>query len=207
MARPRATEAARRAREEAYRQAIFEAAERVFAEKSFEETKIQEIADAAGLSVGTIYGIFESKAQLYREIHAERLRELLDVSRRAIEGLSGVEKILLEGIGAYVGYLVAHPDYLRIHLRAGESWALGPAGPSSEELEAWREGIDLEAAILRAGIDEGIVIDEDPVLLAKTATAMHQVVLADWIASGMKASPDAVVDRAKDLVRKTLFRR
>ena len=52
-----------------------------------------------------------------------------------------------------------------------------------------------------------IVIDEDPVLLAKTATAMHQVVLSDWIASGMKAPPEAVVQRAKDLVRKTLFRR
>ncbi|MCA9771829.1 MAG: TetR/AcrR family transcriptional regulator [Myxococcales bacterium] len=207
MARPRATEAARRAREEVYRQGIFEAAERVFAEKSFEETKIQEIADAAGLSVGTIYGIFESKAQLYQEVHAERLRELLEVSRASIEGIAGVEKILLEGIGAYVGYLVAHPNYLRMHLRAGESWALGPSGPSSEELQAWREGIELEAAILRQGIDEGIVIDEDPVLLAKTATAMHQVVLSDWIASGMKAPPEAVVQRAKDLVRKTLFRR
>jgi AcrR family transcriptional regulator len=61
-------EEARRARNDVYRQHIFEAAERVFAERGYEQTKVQEISKLAGLSMGTIYAIFPGKAELYRAI-------------------------------------------------------------------------------------------------------------------------------------------
>ena len=63
MADP-AREAARAARNALHRQLVFEAAERAFAEKGVEDTKMEEIAAEAGVALGTLYNVFSGKAQL-----------------------------------------------------------------------------------------------------------------------------------------------
>jgi AcrR family transcriptional regulator len=65
---------------EARRAQIIDAAARVFAEKGFHRATTREIASAAGVSEGTIYNYFDSKADLLIGIMA-RLAELeqLDV--------------------------------------------------------------------------------------------------------------------------------
>src|SRR5215510_9039900 len=82
LRRPR--DDARRARTDVYRQHVFEAAERVFAERGFEAAKLQEISRLAGLSMGTIYAIFPSKTELHRAILEERGRELLTLARAVV---------------------------------------------------------------------------------------------------------------------------
>ena len=59
---------ARKARNDVYRQHIFAAAEQVFAERGFEATKVQDISKLVGLSMGTLYAIFPSKADLFHAI-------------------------------------------------------------------------------------------------------------------------------------------
>jgi AcrR family transcriptional regulator len=54
------------------------AAERVFADRGFEAAKIQAISDEAGVSVGTIYGVFGSKSELFSVVLTHRLPELLE---------------------------------------------------------------------------------------------------------------------------------
>jgi AcrR family transcriptional regulator len=47
------------------RQAIIEAATDIFVKKGYEETTIAEIAEAAGVAVGTVYLYFRSKREIY----------------------------------------------------------------------------------------------------------------------------------------------
>ena len=61
MAPPRPKENVRRARAGLYRQLVLEAAERSFAEKGFDATKMEEIAAESGLSLGTVYSVFAGK--------------------------------------------------------------------------------------------------------------------------------------------------
>src|SRR5262245_40013679 len=115
---------ARQARTDVYRQHIFTAAERVFADRGFEVAKVQDISAAAGLSMGTIYAIFPGKTELFRAILEERGQELLELVRQ-VAGRNGSPIDALHGlIALYVDYFLAHPDFLRMHLRAGTSWAL-----------------------------------------------------------------------------------
>jgi AcrR family transcriptional regulator len=65
--RKKAKDEARKARNDVYRQHILEAAEEVFAEKGFEAAKLQDIGTRAGLSMGTIYAIFQ-KTELFAAI-------------------------------------------------------------------------------------------------------------------------------------------
>ena len=65
------------ARSALYRQLVFEAAEGAFAERGVEETKMEEIAAEAGISLGTLYSVFSGKAELVAAIHEMRLRDTL----------------------------------------------------------------------------------------------------------------------------------
>lgn len=188
------------ARRKAYRQVIVEAAERVFADRGFEAAKIHNIADEAGVSVGTIYSVFGSKSELFSVVLTHRLPELLQLCRDAAIHASTSLDRLVEGLNAYIVYMLEHPDHLQIHLRE-HAWGLGPTRATPEQLEAYRDGLNLEAAILKEAIDEGIVIDEDPHRLARCITAVHQVQLWDWLENGRTEEPARVAARIDRLFR------
>jgi TetR/AcrR family fatty acid metabolism transcriptional regulator len=50
------------------RQAIIEAARNIFATKGYEETTIAEIAEEAGVAVGTVYLYFHNKREIYTSV-------------------------------------------------------------------------------------------------------------------------------------------
>lgn len=68
--RSRRNEEARQAR----RDEILAAARQVFATRGFRGTTIADIADAAGIALGTIYLYFESKDDVFAALNAELLR-------------------------------------------------------------------------------------------------------------------------------------
>jgi TetR/AcrR family transcriptional regulator len=126
--RSRPKENARRAREGLYRRLILEAAERSFAEKGFDDARIEEIAAESGLSLGTLYSVFSGKPDVMRAVHETRNREILAASAAAAGAASGAAEALLAAVAAYVEFFVSHPAYLRIHLRGGHAWGLAGAG-------------------------------------------------------------------------------
>jgi len=193
---------ARQARTDVYRQHIFTAAERVFADCGFDAAKVQDIAKLARLSMGTIYAIFPSKSDLFRAVLEARGRELLELARR-VAAAGHAPRQALRALGeAYIGFFVAHPDFLRMHLRDGTSWVLGPAAATQGRVQLWRDVHAVQTAVFRRGIADGVFIDEEPGFLAKLYSALDQVLLADWVADGMRAEGaelvarlDAIVDR------------
>jgi AcrR family transcriptional regulator len=190
-----AKEAARKARTEVYRQHVLEAAERVLAEHGFEATKVQQIAEAAGVSMGTIYSVFPGKQELYDAILAEHGARILalvrEVHGRGAPALETLDAL----ITLYVDYFVTHPDFLRLHLRSRASWALGPSTESTSRLEHWQEVHGLQADIFRRGVESGAFVQEDPDYLAKLFSVMDQVLLADWVARGMRDERAALAER------------
>lgn len=198
MAQARALDVARQARTDVYRKLVLEAAERHFAEGGYEATRIQQIAESAGLSVGTLYGIFPGKQELYREIQTVRGAELLESVRPALEAMDDADAdpvaLLLTGVRAYVRFLVAHPSYLRMQLRDVAAWAVGPDPAAAAQFETWRTGQELTTRIFARGVATGRVVDEEPALLARTMIAMQQVHLAYWMEQGATGDPDALID-------------
>ena len=202
--RPR--EEARRARNQLYREHIVGAAERVFAERGFENAKLQEISALAGLSMGTIYSIFASKDELFLALLEERGQELRELARQVASSPGSAREALLRLIESYIDYFVRHPTFLAMHLKLGHSWVLEPSGEGEGQVRIWQEIHEFQTAIFRRGIAEGAFIDEDPRFLAKLFSAMDQVVLAEWAAEGMKASREQLVARLRQLVERAFCR-
>lgn len=188
----------RDARHTAYRELVLAAAERAFAYAGYEATHIQAVAEEAGVSVGTIYSVFGSKSELFSAVLTHRLPELLETARTGAAQASSTIEALVDGEQAYLRYLLAHPDYLKIHL-VEHSWGIGPSRGTTEQLGAYREGLDMHARILQAAMDEGVVIREDPYRLARCIMAIHQIHLWDWVERGMKEAPEEVAARLRQM--------
>jgi AcrR family transcriptional regulator len=197
---------ARQARTDVYRQHILDAAERVFAERGFEAAKLSDISKGAAVSMGTIYAIFPSKDDLFRVLLEERGREISELARQVLANGRPPRQALEALVHTYVGYFVDHPSFLRMHLRHGTSWVLGPAAGASGQVQLWEEIHALQADLFRRGIDAGLFVDEDPAFLAKLFSAMDQVLLSDWVATGMKATRDELAERLLRLVERAFVR-
>lgn len=199
-------EKARQVRNDLYRQHILDAAEQVFAERGFDSAKLQDISALAGVSMGTIYAVFSGKEELFRAILDARGQELLQVARVGADGHDGPRAALDRLIAAYTDYFVAHPNFLRMHLRLGTSWVLGPAMSSPGQVQLWSKIHALQADLMRRGIAARVFVKDDPAFLSKVFSALDQVLLADWVAGGMKTDRVHLVERMRALVDRVILR-
>ena len=100
------------------RRRILDAAEEVFAERGFEGAAMKHIAALAGLSVGSIYGHFESKAELYEEALTRRLDDVQRLAAEAAATADHALESLDRGVQAYVTFMLEHPSFLKLHVGA-----------------------------------------------------------------------------------------
>ncbi len=90
---------------------IIDAAERLFFEKGYENTTMDQVAEEAELSKGTLYLYFKNKEDLYLAINVRGMGLLKEMFREAVrKGKTGIEKV--ENIGkAYYEFSRKYPDY------------------------------------------------------------------------------------------------
>lgn len=195
----------RAAREALYREHIFQVAERIFADAGYENARMQEVAAAAGVSLGTLYSSFEGKAGLYRAILITRGQQMFERVQAAIRQLAGeAESIpkLLRLMEAHLRFFMEHPPYLRMQLLEGHVWYDAAARPSREEQQLWTQGLGLLQAVFEWGARANLLVPDDPADQARMLLAVQQTRLANWVLGGMRQAHDEVVAAAQaDFVR------
>jgi len=136
------------------RAAIIDAASSLFHTQGFENTPIQQIAERADTGVGTLYGYFDSKDQI--------LREVLRVhSDEALAHYNAVVRPDTPHIDRVVAGLATLAEYIRDH-RSVLLAAFQLAGRSRSTAEDEDTGDWLVGAykhMLREGIAEGVLAD------------------------------------------------
>ena len=95
------------------REAIIDAASRVFAEKGFSDASNREIAREAGISPGLIYWYFENKDELFKAV-VRRLFPLYGMELPAVDVREMPLEDLLRMIGGYFLRTMTNPDVLRL---------------------------------------------------------------------------------------------
>lgn len=168
------TETAEDPRRQRSIRALIGAAEAAFARRPFEDVTVDEIAERAGVAVGSIYNNFGSKAGL----HAAVIDRALDVDReymdRAyVDGRSPIEQ-LRAAAEQYLRFALDHPRFFRM-LAFPEPLGTYPAAAETARRLARRvdEQNDRMAAAIERGIADGTI---RPVDARRTAT----VLWASW---------------------------
>lgn len=185
-----------------YRDLVFECAERVFAEKGFSESSMQDLAAEAGISLKTLYATFPGKEDIYKEILEVRGLGLL----KAIGEITQTEGTALAkfevGITGIVDYLIDHQRFFRILLQEGQAWGLNPRGEQAQA--TWEAGLVTVREILVGGIESGEFLPADLDLLAPTVSAILQVQLAGLLDRGDETDAEAISGQILETLRRLL---
>ena len=166
----------------ATRAAIVEAAVRLFADRGYEETTVDDVAAAADVSPATVFRYFGSKEDLvFSEARAVPLIAPAIAGRPADEPDT-------EAVRAGLAEVLASGEFsverLRLQQRAVEKSAV-LRGAGSGMLEAWRRGI-ADGLAERHGVPVG---DPDIELRAALLMTAYVSAIGEWIA-GREADPN-----------------
>jgi len=105
----------RRVREkEARREEIISAAEKVFFQKGLADATMDEIADVAELSKGTLYLYYKSKEDLYLAVTMRGMDIMFDLFEKAVNAPEPVLKRIASLGEAYYEYFEKHRSYFRM---------------------------------------------------------------------------------------------
>jgi AcrR family transcriptional regulator len=96
---------------------ILAAARRLFTENGFAATTTNEIAEAAGVTVGALFHHFEGKLGLFQSVFEEIEAEMDDKVRSSVEDELGLEQFLI-GFRAYLEF-AKRRDFHRIVMLEG----------------------------------------------------------------------------------------
>lgn len=187
-------------RGELYRSLVLEAAEEEFAKHGFAEARVQRVADSVGLSVGTLYNLFESKEGLYEELHRLRGNALIELLVAALSREAPVLAKLGDAVHTLVQFTVEHPKYMSLVLQRGNAWSSQRAHLFAEQY--FDRGVELASSLCQLAIERGEMVADDPRRIVLTLTGVLQAQMASWLDKGMREAPDAVTSRIIDLYRR-----
>lgn len=172
-ASPKPARARQRLRADERRSQLCEVALRLFAERGYEATTMEDIADAAGVTKPLVYQHFESKRSLYLELVDSVAEELLSAIGVATAAAAGPREQVEDGFAAYFSTLVSRVTAFRLLYRRSSPAdpALGSALRRVEDAIA--EAID---PLIAAGLD-----DEHRRFLAYAVVGMAEGVTRQWI--------------------------
>jgi AcrR family transcriptional regulator len=188
-----------------YREHIMEAAERIFADQGFLNTKMQDIARAVGVSLSTLYQAYPGKEELYRAIliarDAEMMGAVMSKGQQVLQQPQTVERLLWL-METHLRFLLEHPDYLRMQLQQGHAWYHSTAWPSREEQQVWERGLGVLEQVFAWGEAQGFLIPGKAADQGRMLLTLQQTRLANWVMGGMQEPHDTVVARIQaDFVR------
>ncbi|MDR3498132.1 MAG: TetR/AcrR family transcriptional regulator [Parvibaculum sp.] len=153
----------RQRRKEARPAEIIAAALKLFSERGFAATRLEDVAEAAGVSKATIYLYFESKEDLFKAIIREIATPRLDAIEALVEGFDGRAADLVRGLTERARAIAGSPD-----VRAVIKLVVSEAGNFPDVAAFYRDEMVLRglrniARIIERGIASGEFRRCDPV--------------------------------------------
>ncbi len=160
---------------------ILEAAERIFSENGYYNTSIQEIADTAEFSVGTIYNFFKSKDELYLNILKFRFDEYIKIVEEVLNSGDGSLRKMRQIISAKIKFFEEHKCFFHLyfHSAIGSEWNIRAEIDNSTEAkyDKYMEKIEL---IFSESIKKEQMQEIDPANLAIAFEGLTNAFILHW---------------------------
>jgi AcrR family transcriptional regulator len=140
---------------------LIESAAELFAERGYDETRIVDIVERAGVAKGLFYWYFENKEVLFRELVEENRLRLRRAQAEAIDPVAEPLRRIRQGAEASVTFMSKNAHFFSL---------IEVENLDKQFADVLRQGTEVHAAdvstIVAEGIADGTVRDEDPLLLA-----------------------------------------
>ena len=173
---------------------IMKAALEIFAGKNFKDVTISEIAERAGVAVGTVYEYFNNKEDLYFSIPQKTSEQFNEQLRLHLEGLhSSVEKIR-KFIWLYLYFFENDPIYTELvllELRVNKNFF------NTKNYRGLSDGTAEILKLITEGQQQGeIRNDINPYLIRHMILGVLEHITTNWLLKGKKGG---LVSFSKDI--------
>jgi AcrR family transcriptional regulator len=191
VAKPRARAPRWQRRPETRPQQILEAAFRVFGTRGLHQATLDDVARAAGITKGTIYLYFPSKAALFTAMLKARVNDIMPPVEATSDGRGPrTTRDRLTTLGQRLYRFFRSPAYLAMY-RTVISEA--PQFPEAATL-LYREGIlpanQRMGEVIRRGIARGEFRRVEPLIAARAFVGMFQIfAVSQWLLGGQRIFP------------------
>jgi TetR/AcrR family transcriptional regulator, cholesterol catabolism regulator len=185
------TRPALRARYDARRREVIDAAARLFAERGYDGTSISELTAATGLAAGGLYHYFEGKDDLLIAICDELLEPLLERAREIAAADAPPVAQLRELVAAWVAHVVEHRHHMLVFTQERQA---------IERESRWRRVRSQRRAfeqildeVLERGEADGTMTFADRRLSLLALLGMVNYT-PQWVRPGGRLSPQEIAD-------------
>lgn len=143
------------------KQQLLDGAAELFAKRGYDETRVIDIVRHAGVAKGLFYWYFENKEALFRELVEQNRRRLRIAQSLALTADAEPLLQIRQGVEASIAFMSGNAHFFAL---------LEVENLDKQFSDVLRRGNDVHtndvARLIRAGVDDGTIRDEDPMLLA-----------------------------------------
>lgn len=173
----------RRERERQRRRSeILDAAERVFARKSFHAATMTEVAENAEFAVGSLYNFFRGKDELYIAMVERVIGEYEPLMHESILAAASPLDALERIVALKLDLLDKHKGFVRAFF--GQALALRWSVASSAEdvvRERYASHVSDLEGVFQAGVESGVFVEADAHDLALAFESITNALLGEWV--------------------------
>ncbi|HEX6872684.1 MAG TPA: TetR/AcrR family transcriptional regulator, partial [Micromonosporaceae bacterium] len=176
-------------------ESILEIAARIFAERGYLGTNLQDVAAELGVTRQALYYHFSKKHDILRAVFEWMFRELnaaADVAEARANGRGTFENLLR----GHVEFLAVHPHLAQLSV---QEYRHLPSDMAQEVLELRRQYLERFYEAFAAGVEVGRLVDQDPRVAVQLAMGAANW-LHRWYRPSGELSPSDMTNVAVQLL-------
>ncbi|WP_430461876.1 TetR/AcrR family transcriptional regulator [Thalassolituus sp. LLYu03] len=166
-----------RKKTEERRQAILDAAERVFQQVGFERASMAQICSEVGFSKATLYSYFNSKDELFFDVMMAAASAEFEATKSLLDHSSDDARAVLLAYGRQYLTVLYSPRVQAIRRLMATEGNRGDLGRRCFEFGP-EKGQNIVAGYLKTLMDKGVLREARPLLLSQQ---LHSLLEAEWI--------------------------
>lgn len=186
-----------RARYHRRRQEVINAAAKVFAQRGYHATSIEDLIAATGMTRGGIYHYTASKQELLLSIVQELMEPLLARAQEILDAPGSSEERLRRLMEVWLQHVAAHRDHMIVFSRERGTLQRTPEWRAVRQARARFEG--MLASVLQAGEQDGSFSVGDPQMALLMILGSVNYV-PEWLDVSGRLSPAEIAERYCDLL-------
>jgi TetR/AcrR family fatty acid metabolism transcriptional regulator len=175
---------------------IREAAVEIISQEGFFNTRMQDIADQAGLAVGTIYNYFSSKDKVLAYIFKSEMKRRMEIMSDLKEKDLSTKEFLKEFLNRHFSVLIENPHLGRVLVREKD---FSRSEKSNQIKEHMSSLIKMLEKLFQAGVEKGEVKEINTHLMAVYFFGSMQGVIEYSLTQPemqlLEAAPDFILER------------
>ncbi|WP_035277271.1 TetR/AcrR family transcriptional regulator [Desulforegula conservatrix] len=176
---------------------IMDVALSLISEKGYHQTSMNEIAQKAEFSVGTLYNFFINKEELYKAMVNEKASEFYEILKDVLDSPGSPEEILKRWVDTKIRLYTENRQFFSIFFVESMKINISLRAALTGEIRQLHQDIRKRlAGIFEKGIKEKIFTYFDPWLLALSLDGMVNSILVSIVEhpDSMEITTDLILD-------------